>query len=125
MSARVPPHVPRRGVALAEVLVAATVFTVGVLGTVGVLATAARDASRARARDAAVALLSARVERWRAAPCVASGGVLRVGALVERWRITGNGTLATLSDTVTFEAGSPSGAGAQRTGVIAVAWCQP
>lgn len=118
----------RRGLAVVEVLVAATVLTVGVLGAAGVLATAARDATRARARHTAVALLTARVERWRATPCSPAGasrGELRAGPLVERWRATDNGTLATLADTVTFEASSPRGAPPQRTGVLAVTWCAP
>ncbi len=109
----------RRGSALVEVAVATIVLTVGVLGAVGVLTVAARDARRARARHAAVAMLTARVERWRAAPCAPTGGEARVGAFVESWQARGNGMLATLVDTVTFEAGT------QRAGVVAVTWCTP
>ena len=114
------PPAPPRGAVLAEVVVAATVLTVGVLGAAGVLAVAARDARRARTRLAGVALLDARIERWRAAPCTPAAGEQRTGALLERWRGTRAGTLATLADTVTLDA-----TGAQRVGVVAVAWCAP
>lgn len=114
------PPGPPRGTVLAEVVVAATVLTVGVLGTAGVLAVAARDARRARARHAGVALLTARIERWRAAPCTPALGEQQTGALLERWRGTRAGALATLADTVALDATS-----AQRVGVVAVAWCAP
>ncbi len=124
-SAAPPRGAPRRGTlpqgtVLAEVVVAATVLTVGVLGAVGVLATAARDARRARIRHVAIALLAARTERWRTGPCTAGAGQQRTGALVERWRATSAGTLATLADTVT-----PDGDPARRVGVVAVAACAP
>ncbi|HEY0779975.1 MAG TPA: hypothetical protein VGD56_18565 [Gemmatirosa sp.] len=113
-------HRPPRGIVLAEVVVAAAVLTVGVLSAVGVLAVAARDGRRAHAGDAAVALLAARAERWRGAPCATGVGVERTGALVERWRVDRGGALATLADTVTAD-----GDGAQCVGVVAVAWCAP
>lgn len=109
------PHGPPRGTVLAEVVVAATVLTVGVLAAAGVLATATRDARRARARLAGVALLAARTERWRAAPCTPGSGEQRTGLLVERWRTTRTGALATLVDTVTLDA-----AESQRVGVVGV-----
>lgn len=106
----------RRGSVLAQVVVAATVLTVGVLAAAGVLATATRDARRARARQAGVSLLAARTERWRAAPCTPGSGEQQSGLLVERWRATRSGALATLADTITLDA-----AGTQRVGVVGVA----
>ena len=106
---------PPRGIVLAEVVVAATVLTIGVLAALGVLATATRDARRARARLAGVALLAARMERWRAAPCTPASGEQRAGTLVERWSTTRSGSLATLTDTVTL--GAPA---SQRVAVAGV-----
>lgn len=111
---------PPSGTVLAEVVIAATVLTIGVLSAAGVLAVAARDARRARARHAGVALLTARTERWRTNACTPESGEQRTGPLLERWRSTRAGTLATLADTVTLDA-----AGAQAVGVVAVAWCAP
>ena len=116
---------PPRGAGLAEVIVAAAVLTIGVLGAVGVLAAAARDGRRARTRHAAVALLAARTERWRATPCATAAttaGEQRTGTLVERWRVTRAGTLATLTDTAVVD-GNVAPGSAGRVGVVAVAWC--
>ncbi|GJG85368.1 hypothetical protein tb265_05490 [Gemmatimonadetes bacterium T265] len=115
-----PPARRRRGTVLAEVVVAATVLTVGVLGAAGLLASAARDARRARARHAGVMLLAARVERWRASPCTPAAGTQPAGPLVEQWRATRAGAAATLADTVLLDAN-----GTQRVGIVAVAWCAP
>jgi len=74
---RRPPAValgarPRRGAALAEALVAAAVLAVGALATAGLAAVAARDLGRARAADAALALVRERVAVWQEAPCAAA-----------------------------------------------------
>lgn len=121
---RRPTSRSRRGVVLAELVVAATLLTVGVLGATTVLATATRDARRARIRHAATALLTARIERWRTTPCSPATGQELTGALLERWRITTltypAGALGVLADTVILDA-----RGAERAGVVAVAWCTP
>jgi len=122
--ARRRPHaafVERRGVALAEAVVAAFVLAVGVLATVGTVAGASRDVGRARAVDAATELLGERVARWQASPCTATGGERVVGALRERWQVDVAGGLAVLADTVT----SAAGLSAPRVGVVAVAGCGP
>lgn len=115
------PRTARRGAALAEALVAAFVLAVGVLATAGTVAGASRDVGRARAVDAATELVSERLVRWQASPCVAAGGERVVGPLRERWRVEIAGGLALLADTVTSAAALPT----PRVGVVAIAGCGP
>jgi hypothetical protein len=96
------------------------VLAVGALATAGLAAVAARDLGRARAADAALALVRERVAVWQEAPCAAAAGTHIEGALRERWRVEAAGGLAALADTVTWGAGAAS-----RVGVVAVAGCAP
>ncbi len=100
---------------------AALVLAVGLLGTVGVVAGVARDVGRARAADAAGALLAERVAGWRRAPCAADAGERTVGALRERWRVAVVAEFGVLADTVTSAAGRPE----PLVGVVAAAGCGP
>jgi hypothetical protein len=105
-------------------VVAAAVLAVGVLATAGLAAVATRDLGRARAADAALALVRDRVAAWQEAACAAGGGTHAEGALRERWRVEVADGLAVLADTVTWGAGAGAGA-VSRVGVVAVAGCAP
>ena len=100
----------RRGVTLAEVLVAAVLLAVGVGGALGALMTAAQLRTRASVRESVAAVVEARVAWFGAAACgLVADSVVRAGGrwrIEETWRVTRAGALVRLEGRATARAGA-------------------
>ncbi len=84
-----PPHAPRAGFSLTEVVVATTLLAVGALGVASTTAFTARLTSTAVASDLATRAVSDVVDSLRSTPCpslTGGGRTSPVGALT--WRVT-------------------------------------
>lgn len=100
----------RRGVTLAEVLVAAVLLAVGVGGALGALLTAAQLRTRASVREAVAAVVEARVGWFEAAGCgLPADSVVRATGrwrVEETWRVTRTGASVRLEGRATAMAGA-------------------
>lgn len=108
---------PRRGVSLVEVLVAATLLAVGVAGTLHALLASARLRLDADRREALVGMLLDRLAWFEAAACAGgdTAGVTRLADGPEaRWGVQAVGNLRVL----TLDGSRGSGARNARTHIV-------
>ena len=92
----------RRGLTIAETLVALSVLAIGVLALLGTTARLGRDELAAGAVERATRVLADRVERLAGTRCADSAGVRSAPGAVERWRTTRVDDVTTLADTVSL-----------------------
>jgi Tfp pilus assembly protein PilV len=111
-----------RGFTLIEALVALVLFQIAALALAATSAVAARDLAAANRHARAHLLAQDRVGRLRPGACLgpASGSQEHPGGLTEHWRVSADGPIRSVTDSVSLVLPG------QRTGSVVVrawSWC--
>lgn len=96
----------RRGFSLVELLVASILIGVALLGIAQTHALVLRHRNEARARAAAIAAASSRLERLAGSPCADATGGASSQVLTESWSVGAMAHTREIADSVSFGASS-------------------